>query len=77
MINQILTNPEYPDRHPAYIYVKAAENFSKIRDSSSTVVIYESIAKWTGGVNIGFADGHVEFISDHKKVAELLKLDVN
>ncbi len=35
------------------------------------VVIYESYQTWGEGINVGFADGHVEFIAQE---ADFLKL---
>ncbi len=72
---QMLINPARPNQKPAYIYVKPILPFnkvSKVDSGSDTLVVYEAHDKWTGRVNVGFADCHVEFITDEARFKELL-----
>lgn len=55
----VLINPLQPDNVNGYIYLKPAANHS-----SQTVVIYEAYETWDSGINVGFFDGHVEYIRD-------------
>ncbi len=55
----MLINPLLPDSDNGYIYLKPPST-----RSSQTVVIYEAYHKWDRGINVGFYDGHVEFIRD-------------
>jgi len=67
--DQLLTNPMHPDLKPGFVYVKPANS----NNPSRTMVLYESHTKWEGGVNAGFADGHVEYIADKKRFDDLLQ----
>jgi prepilin-type processing-associated H-X9-DG protein len=68
-LKQILTNPRKPDVKPAYVYIAPAKGNAAPAD---TVVIYESHKEFGDGVNVGFADGHVEFVADKKRFDEML-----
>ena len=36
----------------------------QIKNASETVILYEAFDKWGDGINVAFADGHVEFVKD-------------
>ena len=67
--NAVLINPRRPDAEPGFIYCKPAE---PILQPAETVVMYESHKDFADGVNVGFADGHVEFVNDKQRFDELL-----
>ena len=54
-----LTNPRYAGAEPGYVYAKPGKPLSP-----SQVVLYEKYDSWADGINVGFADGHVELIKD-------------
>lgn len=68
-LKQILTNPAHPEIQPAYVYIKPAQGF---RAGADTVVIYESHKEFGEGINVGFADGHVEWIGQKQRFDEML-----
>jgi len=53
-----LNNPSQPERENGYIYIKPYTP----RPSHQKVVLYEAHDSWGDGINVGFVDGHVEFI---------------
>jgi outer membrane lipoprotein-sorting protein len=53
----VFTNPRQPAREVGYIYLKPP-----VSPSESRIVLYEAYDVWDGGINIGFADYHVQFI---------------
>ncbi len=59
-------------RDAGYIYNKPAASVPKLKNTAQTVVLYEKFDRWPGGINVGFADGHVEWIADEAKFKELL-----
>jgi prepilin-type processing-associated H-X9-DG protein len=65
----ILTNPTDPNRHPAYVYVQPKP---PIADPAQEMVLYEAHSQFGGGVNVGFADGHIEFISNSQRFKDLM-----
>ena len=68
-----LTNPREPHREIGYVYVKPGVAPEKIKNVQKVVVIYEAYDVWPeGGVNVGFAEGHVEFINDEERFKSLL-----
>ncbi len=66
---QTLINPVHPNLKPAYIYIKPADKMAPV--NPETMVLYESHQKFGEGVNVGFADGHVEFVSNEKRFNEM------
>ena len=68
-LQAIFTNPRKPDVKPAYVYIAPAKGNAAPAD---VVVIYESHKDFGDGVNVGFADGHVEFVEDKKRFDEML-----
>ena len=70
---KMLTNPLRPELEVGYVYVRPAAKTTDVKDPAGTVVLYEAHEKWGEGINVGFADGHVEFVADQAKFKELLK----
>lgn len=66
----VLVDPLHPDQKPAYKYVKPAAGTKTPPDR---LVLYEAFNQFGDGVSVGFADGHVEWISDESHFQELLK----
>jgi len=67
---QMLVNPAQPDRKVAYVYVRPAVPLNKVDPLS--IVLYEAHDTWGDGINVAFADGHVEFLRDRPKFEDLL-----
>ena len=57
---QQMVNPMSPDSHPGYTYIDPGK-MSDIKSPSTRLVIYETKPQTTGR-DIGFGDGHVEFV---------------
>jgi prepilin-type processing-associated H-X9-DG protein len=68
-VAQVFTNPTKPDLKPGYVYVKPVE---PIADPSAHAVIYEAHKEFGSGLNVGFADGHVEFVADKDRFNGLI-----
>lgn len=56
---QVLTNPRQPGRD--YLYIKPAAPFSKT--NPDVILLHESPDDANDGINVGFADGHVEWMT--------------
>ncbi len=69
----LFVNPRLPGRTPGYIYIKVADTMPAVKDPSRTVVLYEAFDDWKDGIDVGFADGHVEFMADKAEFDKLLK----
>ena len=52
-----LINPKQPEREIGFVYLKPITPISP-----QQVVLYEAYHSWGDGINVGFADGHVQFI---------------
>jgi prepilin-type processing-associated H-X9-DG protein len=63
-----LMNPRHPEEETGYVYVKP-----EMPLSPSKVVLYEKYDSWTDGINVGFVDGHVEFITEESVFKSRLK----
>ncbi len=66
----VMKNPSRPEMNPAFVYVKPA--VVPVPRPAETVVVYEAHKDFGAGVNVGFADGHVEFVRDAKRFDQLL-----
>lgn len=55
----VFTNPGQPARKVGYVYLKPPAS-----PSESRIVLYETYDVWNGGINIGFANYHIEFIKE-------------
>lgn len=66
----VLTSPRTPAEKIGYQYIKPAEG---ARAPTERLVIYEKYDHFDGGINVGFADGHVEFISSQAQFQKLLE----
>jgi prepilin-type processing-associated H-X9-DG protein len=66
---RVLTNPRHPEIQPAYVYIKPAQG---VKAPAETVVIYESHKEFGDGINVGFADGHVEFVGQKQQFDQML-----
>ena len=66
---QVLTNPARPDMKPAYVYLKPQ---LPVAEPPNTIVVYESHTDFGPGVNVGFADGHVEFVNNKERFDTLI-----
>ena len=64
---ETLVNPRQPERKNGYVYLKPEG-----RLSTSDVILYEAYDGWDGGINVGFADGHIEFIKKESDFSKRL-----
>ncbi len=69
----ILTNPLRPElRQEGYVLVPALEGqIVKVKDPSNRLAVYEA-GDFGQGINVGFWDGHVEWIADKARFDQLL-----
>lgn len=63
---KLFVNPQRPDVTDGYVYVRPGDDSAP----QTAVMIYEAYEDWGEGINVGFADGHVEFMTDE---AEFLR----
>ncbi len=68
-----LVNPRRPDNASGWVYRRPAAPANGLGNAPGTVVVHEELDPWNEGVNVGFADGHVEFVKDRKRLDTLLK----
>jgi len=54
-----LINPRQPERENGYIYIKPSTPILP-----QQVVLYEAHDSWADGINVGYADGHTQFIKE-------------
>lgn len=72
MLPRMLTNPLDPQRRPGYVYLKPAGTVDAVKPE--TALIYEAWEKWPAcGIAVGFADGHVERLTNEGQVREMIK----
>ena len=69
---RIMTNPR-TNRFPGYIYVRPALSRRDIKDPHTVPIVYEVFETWPGAMSFGFADGHVELVSNVDRAKALLK----
>lgn len=70
-MNRMMRNPQRPQKNPGYIYVK--QDAVKAAEASEKVQLYEAYDTWPGGINVGYADGHVEWIAEEAAFLAQLK----
>ena len=59
LVKDTLINPRQPEREIGYVYLKPSTPLSPLQ-----VVLYEKYDSWGDGINVGYADGHVQFIKE-------------
>ena len=69
---QLWIDPLRPNQKKPYVYLKLADKLRDVKDASSAVMIYENHTTWDAGINVAFADGHVEWIADEKQFKSML-----
>lgn len=71
---RILVSPLRPELGQAgYIYVRPGVPEAKLEHADEQIVVYEAHERFGEGVNVGFADGHVQWIADEARFKALLK----
>jgi prepilin-type processing-associated H-X9-DG protein len=71
---QVLRNPLRPEKEIGYVYVKpAAQAGQAAGKPAEHVIFYEEHEKFGEGVNVGFLDGHVEYINNEERFKTLLE----
>jgi prepilin-type processing-associated H-X9-DG protein len=69
---RLLKDPRRPEGKNHYVYVKPAETIDQVARPGEQVILYEPYEPWSGGVNVGFADGHIEYWADEQRAREAL-----
>jgi prepilin-type processing-associated H-X9-DG protein len=69
---ELWTDPLRPNAKKPYVYLKLADNISDVKDPSAAVMIYENHTTWDAGINVAFADGHVEWMANEKQFKSML-----
>jgi prepilin-type processing-associated H-X9-DG protein len=67
-----LKNPRYAGAETGYVYVRPKTSLSSSQ-APSEVALYEKYKSWADGINVGFADAHVEFITKQSRFKRLLE----
>jgi hypothetical protein len=57
---EALKNPRYPERAVGFAYIRPAPE----APPGSTMVLHEVTDDWGAGINVGFADTRVQFVTD-------------
>lgn len=68
---QLFMNPRNPQQRPGYVYLPP-KDLSQIKDRAKHIVLYESHTNWDGGIAVGYADGHVEFVQNEAEFKKQL-----
>ena len=69
----LLVDPRRPDLKIGYVYIKPpAVPSPGIEHPASPLMLYEKLDRFGEGVNVGFADGHVEWFADEQQFTKLL-----
>jgi prepilin-type processing-associated H-X9-DG protein len=66
----VLINPRLPGKQPGYIYIPPREGEPV---SGDRMMIYENFDRFAPGINIGFADGHIEWYASEQEFNKLLQ----
>lgn len=66
-----LANPSDPLRKNGYVYIRPSKNVTQVNPQQ--MLMHEAFDQWGDGINVAYADGHVEFIEDQKEFEKLLK----
>jgi len=76
-LRKVFTNPRQPARKEGYVYIRPLNNLKDLKDASETPILYEAFDQWNNGIDVAFADGHVELIRDRNEFNRLLKNNPN
>ena len=70
--SQPTTLPGAADQKPTYVYLPPKDP-AKLKEPGKEIVVYERFDRWPGGIVVGYADGHAQFVQDeaqfHKQLA--------
>ena len=69
---KLWTDPLRPNEKKPYVYLKLADKMGDVKDPADSVMIYENHTTWDAGINVAFADGHVEWVVDEKQFKAML-----
>ncbi|HEY2587412.1 MAG TPA: H-X9-DG-CTERM domain-containing protein [Tepidisphaeraceae bacterium] len=69
---RLWVDPLRPNQQKPYVYLKLADKFADVKEPAQAVLIYENHTTWDNGINVAFADGHVEWVADEKQFKEML-----
>ena len=68
MSPQVLINPRHPETPVGYLYIRPPEGETA---PGERLMIYEKFTRFGQGINVGFADGHAEWVSDERQFNKL------
>ncbi len=69
---EVLVGPMREGEKVGYVYVRPASPLNKIDPRAA--VVYERHETWGEGVNVGYADGHVEYVKDEARFRKAMSL---
>lgn len=64
-----LVNPRQPKSQRGFVYIRPAQPGGKT--APQDVVLYETYGRWEG-INVGFADGRIDFVGNYSSFREML-----
>ncbi|HSU67534.1 MAG TPA: H-X9-DG-CTERM domain-containing protein, partial [Tepidisphaeraceae bacterium] len=68
---QLWIDPLRPNQKKPYVYLRLADKMSSVQNPAEAVMMYENHTTWDNGINVAFADGHVEWIADETKFRQM------
>ena len=57
------TSPTLAQQTPSYVYLPPKDP-AKLKDPGRQIVLYERFDNWDGGIYVGYADGHAQYVQD-------------
>lgn len=69
---RLWVDPLRPNQQKPYVYLKLADKLADVKEPAQAVMIYENHTTWDNGINVVFADGHVEWVANEKQFKEML-----
>jgi prepilin-type processing-associated H-X9-DG protein len=71
-VKRVWSDPLRPNQKQPYVYIRLADKQQHVTDAAKSIVLYENHTTWDNGINVAFADGHVEWITDEKQFKQML-----
>ena len=68
----VWTDPLRPHQKKPYVYIHLADTLSQVKGPGRSVMIYENHTTWDDGINVEFADSHVEWVTSEKEFKQML-----
>jgi prepilin-type processing-associated H-X9-DG protein len=71
-VKRVWSDPLRPNQKQPYVYIRLADKQPHVTDAAKSIILYENHTTWDNGINVAFADGHVEWITDEKQFKQML-----